>query len=150
MDVKIIKRFLSKVDKTEHQRCKDHGCWMWTASLKGNGYGSFSVTHGRSVLAHRLSYEHFKGEIPKGMVVRHRCPYSDGDRENRLCVNPDHLEVGTQKQNIGEGYNNHRAKTHCPKCGGDYTLRKDGAGRFCRPCETARTREYRRKLRARV
>jgi hypothetical protein len=68
------------------------GCWLWTGSIKPNGYGNCGSA-GRSHNAHRLSYELHVGEIPAGMVIRHRC-------DTPSCVNPDHLISGTQLENI--------------------------------------------------
>jgi formylmethanofuran dehydrogenase subunit E len=144
MDDEQLERFLSKVDKTDHDRCKEHGCWIWTGCTIGVGYGQFWL-NGKIIRAHRASYGHFKGAIPEGLVVRHLCEYEDGDRENRRCVNPDHLEVGTQRENLHEGFTN-ATKTHCPKCGGDYILKKNGK-RICRPCHNAKQRERERKKR---
>ena len=151
MNDKTLQRFLDKVDKTDHQRCKTHGCWIWTASTYNTGYGVFSLS-GKLVSAHRASYEHYVGEIPDGMVVRHLCSYEEGDRENRLCVNPDHLQAGTQQENVLEGHGvsaKHAAKTHCPKCGGDYSVRKSGK-RWCRPCFNAFQRERYRNRKAAI
>ena len=67
------------------------GCWVWKGS-KRNGYGLMSKGN-KSVSAHRVSYEAFKGAIPKGMVVRHSC-------DNPSCINPGHLSLGTQKDNV--------------------------------------------------
>lgn len=67
------------------------GCIEWTGSKFGTGYGKFMVD-GKRYSAHRWAYERFVGPIPEGMVIRHKCG-------NRPCVNPAHLEVGTQKQN---------------------------------------------------
>lgn len=76
----------------------ENECWIWTGSRTKNGggarYGGFSDS-GKTSRAHRVSYEMDKGEIPRGMVVRHKC-------DNTLCVNPHHLEVGTQKQNVAD------------------------------------------------
>jgi hypothetical protein len=70
------------------------GCWIWTAATKEHGYGVIGVG-ARSdgvIRAHRLAYLLNKGEIPEGKVVMHKC-------NNPSCVNPDHLEVGTVKDN---------------------------------------------------
>jgi len=80
-------KFLAKVHKTET-------CWNWTGRLDAGGYGRFSIK-GIWNKAHRVSYERFNGTIPDGLLVRHRC-------NNRRCVNPAHLEVGTHKDNVDD------------------------------------------------
>jgi hypothetical protein len=71
---------------------KKDSCWVWIGSRYSNGYGRCSVD-GKRVSAHRFSYELHKGEIPNNYVVMHSC-------DNVRCVNPEHLSVGTQKDNI--------------------------------------------------
>lgn len=70
------------------------GCWLWLGSDNGVGYGMLSIA-GRDRYAHRASYEVFKGAIPAGMVVRHKCDVPS-------CVNPDHLCVGTHADNVAD------------------------------------------------
>jgi len=89
----ILKRFESKINKDGAG-----GCWLWTSASTGR-YGIFwvgstpDIYYGkRNALAHRLAFELYKGPIPKDMMVCHRCNIT-------LCVNPDHLYVGTRKQN---------------------------------------------------
>lgn len=72
------------------------GCWLWEGSIhKHTGYGQLAMPGGVPIRAHRLSYQLFKGTIPKGLDVRHTC-------DVRPCVNPDHLLLGTRKQNMDD------------------------------------------------
>lgn len=81
-------RFLSKVDKQQD------GCWKWKGNKDRDGYGLFwCLDNNRR--AHRVAYEMWKGVIPQSLVVRHMCFSMD-------CVNPDHLQVGTQQDNIND------------------------------------------------
>lgn len=81
------------------QSCKfeQNGCWIWVGGYDINGRPSaYIAPPSKKMLAHRRSYELFVGPIPKGMNVLHDCPSGDDIR----CVNPDHLWIGTQKENI--------------------------------------------------
>lgn len=89
-DLPWAKRFWLKVNKTE-------SCWLWIGGVR-RGYGDFIIDWKKNThrVAHRLSWEMAHGLIPEGILVLHNCP--DGD--NPLCVRPDHLFLGTQKDNI--------------------------------------------------
>ena len=69
----------------------ERGCWNWQSTLNRAGYGKFWFD-GRTALAHRVSYQLHKGEIPAGLQIRHAC-------DNKRCINPAHLSVGTGKEN---------------------------------------------------
>lgn len=79
--------FWSRVNKTDY-------CWEWTGTKNLAGYGSFSIK-GETIGSHRISYFIRNGEIPKGLCILHKC-------DNPSCVNPDHLFMGTRKDNMDD------------------------------------------------
>jgi len=99
-------RFWDKVNREG-----ENGCWEWTAYILPNGYGWFGLVTGanqRNALAHRVAYEFVVGPVPTGLQLDHLC-------RNRRCVNPDHLEPVTRRENIlrGQSLMAHNArKTH--------------------------------------
>ena len=145
----ILERFVAKIgDPIEPGHIGRSGettpCLPWVASMTGGAaggrYGKFTVG-GRMVYAHRFAYELWVGPIPDGLHLDHLCRV-------RHCVNPDHLEPVTHKENILRRVHFNSTKVNCPKCGGAYTHYTDPGGytgRRCVPCMREYTREWRRK-----
>ncbi|MCW2545384.1 MAG: hypothetical protein JWM40_2936 [Frankiales bacterium] len=131
----IEQRFWPKVHKTS-------GCWTWTASTNGRGYGQMG-RGGRGegiVLAHRVSYELHHGPIPEGLQIDHLC-------RNRLCVRPDHLQAVDARTNLlrapGTMTSRNAHKTHCihgHELAGDNLIIERGR-RSCRTCKNQRQRD---------
>ena len=131
-------RFEKKIEKTET-------CWNWVGGISGTGYGNFWLL-GKSISAHKFAYLMFKGNIKKGLQIDHLC-------KNRKCVNPEHLEVVTCRENLmrGNGFNRVNAeKTHCPaghaydEQNTYYNVVKSGFLRVCRKCRALRENKRRK------
>lgn len=116
------------------------GCWVWMAGTNNSGYGAMTV-HGKPVGAHRASYMAFVGEIPPGLDVHHIC-------NNRMCVNPHHLEAVTRSKNLLEQPPRKR-KTHCVNGHAlvDSNVYEWNGNRGCRTCRADADKKYKLKVR---
>lgn len=113
------------------------GCWLWDRELNHYGYGMIPTLTGKRyrLRAHRVSWELHFGEIPKGLVIMHKC-------DTPSCVNPEHLALGTHADNVADKVKKRRhhyhSRTHCKKGhpyeGENLYIRTDG-GRECRICK---------------
>jgi len=120
MSPKQIAKFWMRVNDTRN-------CWEFNG-LSTSGYGQFMVNR-KNKRAHRIAYELIVGPIPNGLVLDHLC-------RNRSCVNPNHLELVTNKENVlrGIGITAKNAKnTHCRK-GHEYTNESTYMFRGARQC----------------
>jgi len=148
----IDSRFWPKVDRNGPVVRAELGpCWVWIGSLKDTGYGQLSAPHrGVPLKAHRVSWELHHGPIPDGLWVLHRC-------DNRRCVRPDHLWLGTDADNKSdmEAKGRRKGPPIVSVCinGHPYdeaNTGKTGGRKRCRACarEDARRRRASRKTAA--
>lgn len=117
------------------------GCWEWTGPTTGNGYGRIYVLGFRERMAHRAAYALLIGPIPPGMELDHLC-------RNRRCVNPDHVEPVTPRENCMRGYSFGRKnadRSHCTHghlLDEQNTYVRPNGHRDCRACIRERVRRY--------
>ena len=129
--------FWAKVDKSGE-------CWLWLGRRSNEGYGLLGFQGKSGATAHRVAYELSVSGIPKGLVIDHLC-------RTRHCVNPRHLEVVTQRENILRGIGasaKNAKKTHCPK-GHEYsnanTYITPSGSRSCKACNVISVKAYKNR-----
>jgi hypothetical protein len=124
-----------------------NGCWEWTNGLGTKGYGQLTW-NGRPSLAHRVSWQAHRGAIPSGMFVCHHC-------DNRRCVNPDHLFVGTHADNMADCVAKGRKgpfvlPTTCRRghafVAGSFSVRRSNGARVCLRCIREKREAHRRGM----
>ncbi len=145
--------FWERVDKTE-------SCWTWLGNRNNQNYGQVRINK-KLLLAHRVAYELFKGQIPVGLILDHTCHNRDefclGGKNclHRLCVNPEHLEAVTYSTNAKRGNTGgnlvqvNRAKETCP-AGHSYDEvntyhRPNSDDRGCRTCRREAHKRWRQR-----
>ena len=93
-------------ERFDEMAVKTDTCWFWGGENWTKRYGTISLGQGlKSISAHRYSYMRFNGEIPRGLVVRHKCDVMN-------CVNPEHLELGTNEDNVDDRNSRGRSTGH--------------------------------------
>ena len=120
------------------------GCWLWIRGQCTGGYGQI-VINGKARRAHRVAYEMAYGvALTPDQFLHHVC-------RNKLCVNPDHMEITNQADHVDSATFGNKEKTHCPH-GHEYTpenicWNRGGKSRECRTCKYQRVRRrYWRKV----
>lgn len=130
-------RFWSKVEKTDT-------CWIWGGNKNQDGYGLFYPLSKKTAQAHRFSWSLINGPVPDGLYVCHKC-------DNPSCVNPDHLFVGTQTDNMRDCKNKGRRPIRLlVKCKRGHDLSGDnlyisGVGRQCRACRSIAWQRFKQR-----
>jgi hypothetical protein len=118
------------------------GCWIWIGSRDGKGYGRLRRTNERRYVgAHRVAYEQHRGPIPDGLELDHLCRVT-------VCVNPQHLEAVTHRENLRRGESPGMQLRRRGQCVHGHDLaaayvRRDNGSRVCRECRNARARRRR-------
>ena len=113
------------------------GCHEWKGFRDKRGYGRTRLM-GERQLVHRIVWENRYGPVPEDLELDHMC-------RNTSCCNPEHLRAVTSKVNVLASENpcaENARKTHCPKCGGEFSPLKKNGWRYCKLCHIKRNSEY--------
>ena len=112
----------------EYQKDAKTGCWIWSGTIAGNGYGIMRMPERKTMVAHRFVFLSVGRVIPVGMELDHLC-------RNRRCVNPDHLEPVTHSENMLRAFAAAGRASIC-KYGHplDGIRSRSGGGRYCKQC----------------
>ncbi len=155
---------LTEDDRVDPVLCYVRGCWVWTGPYfrarksPGNRYGYISIyfpetQKSKTISVHKAMWLATKGKPSKGMCICHTC-------DNPLCCNPDHLWLGTQRENLHDmvvkGRHNYKDKPYCkrghPLSGDNVRIDKQvngiGIRRTCLECERMRTQSPKYKAKA--
>lgn len=138
----LAERFWANVEKHDGDCPCCSGCWIWAGYISAKGYGRMRTQSGpqQTIGAHRVAYELLVGPIPEGLTIDHLC-------RNRGCVNPEHLEVVTQRENTRRGKSPagvNAQKTHCDRCGSELA-QLNRRQRGCLPCRRIGNRKRMRR-----
>ena len=129
-DEKLYQRFMKYVSIPDGiNDLKTSDCWLFTGCKNEDGYGYFGI-NGKVLKAHRVSWLIFKGQIPIGKQINHTC-------DVRNCVNPNHLYIGTQPENIRDTVSRNR-QAKGDKCG----VRGNKNGTYTHPEKVARGEKH--------
>lgn len=129
----------------ERRSININNCWEWVGALNNKGYGVMSNPRlpgkNKMRVVSRIAYEVWIGPIPDNLFVLHHC-------DNPKCFNPDHLFVGTQKDNLRDAAKKGRIRNRysdiveCPKGHNDWYTNPNTNKRYCRVCYNANKKKY--------